>query len=476
MKAINKIFTHTLLYALGPQIPKIASLFVLPIITKYLSSQDYGTYGLITSYTGIFSALADLGFSVVLVNSFFRYPHKWKFIWRQLHYYLLIWSWLYNTLVAFFLYWILPSDLHKEIWNIIILVALPGCLFAPTILIASRYYQFAQKPFYFAISSGIVGAVTILLNYVSIAIFKWGYIGWLFSSALGMLIQFLFYVWPIYFKYKLAPICKFRFDFLYKQLKVSLPTIPHNYSSYLLSSSDRVIMDRVGVSLQQIGRYNISYIFGNYFEFFGNAMGMAIGPIMTGLISQDNSKAKNDFIFFIKTLQWSFLLAGFIISIWAKELMKLLIRNDELNSSYPIAIIIIMGYVYRPYYWAAITKLQYSERTNQFWKISFIAGVLNVVCNLIFIPIFGIKAAAITTFFALLYMGFSGYFLDAFDKDLRAELKPSLNMIIIIITAVFAFTIKDFGYTNKIIISLLILSAYISFLWNSRYLIKNLQF
>jgi len=475
MQALKKIFSHSLIYALGPQVPKLASLFVLPIITKYLTSSDYGIYGLVTSYSGLFSALSDLGFSVLLVNSFFKYPAKWPIIWRQLHFYLIFWSWIYALIVGAVLFFVLPIEPRFQLWLVVLLVTFPTCLFNPTILIGSRYFQFAQKPMYIASTSAIVGVITIGLNLLTIAYFRMGYIGWFISMAVSTFIQFLFFAYPVYFKYKITPLVSFRKRFLFKQLKVSLPTVPHNYSAYLLSNSDRVVMDRVGVSVDNIGRYNIAYMFGNYFEFFGNAIGMAVGPIFTKLVAKNTQKAEFDFIFLTKWLQVSFLTGGVILALWSKELMKLLIKNNDLNSSYPLAIIIIMGYVYRPYYWAVICKLQFEEKTNQFWKISFIAGGLNVILNIIFIPIFGIKAAAITTFFALVYMGFAGYFLPSMDVELKKSFQPKSTIGIIILLSILVYAMKDIDIFSKAIVSVGILVSFLMYNWKNRVVFQKIE-
>src|SRR5690606_20085589 len=111
-------------------------------------------------------------------------------------------------------------------------------------------------------------------------------------------------------------------------------------------------------------------------------------------------------------LQIGFIAASFLVCLWCKELFQLLIKNDELQQAYGIAIIIIMGYNYRPMYWAVVNRLGFFEKTQHLWKISFVAGMLNLVLNFIFIPLFGYIAAAYTTFVSLLVIGFSGFLLS----------------------------------------------------------------
>lgn len=466
---IKKIFSDSLIYSVGPQIPKIASLFVLPIITKYLTSTDYGIAGIILAYTSLLSAISDLGFSVLMMNSFYNFKLKWKHYWRQYHYYLSLWAIIYSSILGIILYFIMPNEAMKHRLLIIGMFVMPSLLFNVTTIMATRYYQYASKPFFITSVSAIVGVISILLNLFTIAYLKMGYLGWFVSNFLASFLSFLCYIYPVYFKYKITPLVKFRKSFLIKSLKISLPVIPHNYSSFLLNASDRVVMERLNIKTSEIGNYNLAYTFGSYMEFFGNAIGMAIGPIYTSLFSSKSNEAAITVKFITNFLQISFIVISLIVSLWCKELFEVLIKNNDLKAVYPIAIIIIMGYSYRPYYWTAITRLQYSENTKHLWKITFLAGIINVTLNFYFIPIYGIYTAAVTTFICLLYMGFAGYFLPAFKKQETQKYYPISFMSLICILTVIVFLLKDISILNKTLVTFFFLIPYSFYLIKSRH-------
>src|SRR5690606_22406584 len=98
---------------------------------------------------------------------------------------------------------------------------------------------------------------------------------------------------------------------------------------------------------------------------------------------------------------------------------QFLIRNEVLSQMYPLGIVIIMGYNYRPMYFGANTKLMFAEKTNVLWKVTFVAGLINVMLNFLLIPYFGFEAAAFTTFVSLMFMGYIGFYLKIF-KDINA--------------------------------------------------------
>ena len=240
------------------------------------------------------------------------------------------------------------------------------------------------------------------------------------------------------------------------KLKLALPLIPHNYSAYLLNASDRIVMNFYKVSTENVGQYNIAYMWGNYMDMIGGAVGTAAGPLYYKYFAEVKDvsvslKRFNDF------LQISFISFTFIIAIWTKELFYIFIKNDDLKDAYPLAVIIIMSYCYRPMYWLVINRLQFAEKTTQLWKITLMGGIINVILNLILIPIFNFQIAAITTFFSLMYIGFSGFYMSEFKKLDQMDYKPFSWLILIIVTTVIAFLSQNLLFFWKLLICFLAL-------------------
>jgi O-antigen/teichoic acid export membrane protein len=450
---IKKLLSHSLIYSLAPQAPKIASLFLMPIITKHLTTVDYGIYGVITSYLFFVTVLKDLGFGVVFVNTFYKHPNRWKLIWRMLHGHLIIWGLIYSVLLLLALRIAIPKEAYGNYWSIAALLIIPAILFETTNSIGNYYYRFSQKPVYIAIVSIVTGVLSVFMTYYCIVTLHMGYMGWFVASFVSILVMFLFYVYPVYIKLKLIPLIRFRKKFITPHLRVALPMIPHNYSSYLLNSSDRVVMNVLKINISQIGLYNIAYTFGNYFETVGEAVGMAVGPFYSKLYSSKKPTALRDerrLTFFLASC---FIAATFLLSLWLREVFMLLIGNKELQAGYSIGIIIIMSYAYRPMYWSAGIKLSMFEKTSLLWRISFIAGMINVILNFIFIPYFGIYAAAANTMVSLLYMGFSGYYFKSYKKMEGLDHYPLYWIAVIMLLTLVSYLLKDAWIPVKIMIT-----------------------
>ena len=453
---LKRLFSHTAIYGLAPQIPKVVGILILPIITPFLTTIDFGVYGLITAVVGAISVFATLGLNVVLSNSFFKEPDTFKETWSKLYGFLIVWNILYALILGLLIYFFIPKEASKNTFEIIIINVLPVVFFGPTALLGGLYYQLSQKPMQIAVRSIIIGCVTVILNLLFIAYFKMGYMGWFISAGLAQMLLQLSYWWPLNRIIRIKPAFKQNYALLKKQLKVGLPTVPHYYGSYLLNTSDRLVMKMVGVTTPNIGAYNAANTVGNGFMMLGSASGQAVSPMLMQAYKDNDEKLSRKLVF---TLQVIFLCGTLTASIWLKEIFAFLIKIEELQKVYPLGIIIIMAYNYRPMYFGANFKLFFYEKTHVLMKVTLVAGIVNLVLNYFLIPIWGYQVAAYTTFFGLMYMGYTGYFLKEYRDNAQVNFYPLRWLAITIFLTVAAYFIVDFALVIKLIISFIILLA-----------------
>lgn len=462
---LKKIFSHTLIYGFAPHLPKLITLFIYPLLTENLTELDYGVTGIMASYLGVLLIFNTLGLRLILVNSFYHHRDHFVKRWRYVYGILRIWLILFNFLQALLLYFIIPEEASDNVLIIITLTVFPSMLFGPVGMIFSTYYQLKEKPLMVTSRSVIVGAVTVIITYFTIVELKMGYMGWIWASFFGSLLGGFMYWFHLHFKLKIKPIIAFKPKIIRKYLKVSLPVVPHQYSIYLLDASDRLVMDQMNTSTEEIGKYNFAYGFGNYFSMFSMAIGLAIGPLLNQKLKDQKFTDYRDVIFAIQLL---FFAISFIVSLWCKEIFQILVNNDVLSSLYPLAIIIIMSYNYRPLYLAVSIRLLFYEKTNKLWRISFVAGILNLCLNIILIPVFGYKVAAITTFFALLFMGYSGFFLSVYKQLHKIKFYPLMWFALQLGLTALVFYLKDEGYILKSLISIFMITPFVFWVYLKR--------
>ncbi|GAB3340927.1 flippase [Marivirga atlantica] len=448
---IKKLFSHTAIYGLAPQITKVASFFSLPLITQELTELDYGVSAIIGAYTGAISVFAVLGLRVILVNTFFKSKNQYKWAWRQIYGFLTIWNFIYALILALLLLVVIPQEASENRWLILFLNVTPLVFFGQTKTICSTYYQLKQKPFQIAIRSLIFGLLSIGLNVLFIVYYKQGYMGWFYSNFIVGIINNISFFIPLNLKLKITPIFNFKWKTIRKYLKVSIPVVPHYYSSYLLNSSDKVVMNALNVSTGDVGKYGVSYTAGNIMQALSTALTNAVGPL---LASNYGEKKYNEARYLTFISQITMFSATFILALWVKEIFQILIRNENLASMYYLGVIIVMSYNYRPMYVGANSQLMFNEKTHILWKVSFMAGVINIILNLILIPLFGFEIAAITTFVSYMFMGYTGFLLRDYRKLNPLNYFPFIWLVITILLTFFVYQLKDISVINKALVTI----------------------
>lgn len=453
---VKKLFSDSLIYALGPQLPKIVSLFLYPILTQHLTTLDYAVFGLVLSYVSLVSFMKDMGLNIIFFNSFYKYPGRYKLIWRHLLGFLYNWVIVYGAILALAIYLAVPEEASANVLQIIVWVCIPAILFENTITIGSYFYRAQAKPIPVVTISAISGFITVISNYITIVMLGMGYMGWFVSLFIASCFSFGAYAYFLYFKYGFLPILKVRLRYIKSYLKVSLPLVPHNYAGYLLDSSDRAIMKFMNISTAQIGLYNLAYLFGNYFGMFEFAIGQAAAPIFMKLYHEKNIAEARRLAFVIQIL---FFVVSFISCLWLREVFVLMIRNDELQTAYYLAIIIIMGYNYRPMYYVSTNYLFYRQKTVTLMKISFTAALINIGLNIYFLPQYGIITAAVTTFLCLTFLGYAGFFLKGFKENMKLNHYPLLWLAVMIGLTILVYYLKDISIPSKVFISIAIFAG-----------------
>lgn len=440
----------------------------MPLITKHLTPTDYGVAGIVTAYYSALITLQSLGFTVVMENSFARHPSRFQWIWRQLYGFLTSWSLLYGLVAMGILYWSVPPDAQENRLLITLLVGTPMLFFVVTDLFGGMYCLLMQRPIPVAVRSFLMGAVNVILTIYFIAWLKMGYMGWFYASTISAAAGFLVSVYVVA-KQRLWPIFNFKWYRIRHSLKVSLPAVPHGFSFFMLDTSDRLVLDVVGVPVRQIGLYNVASNFGIYLSSASLAVVQAATPLYKQLYAQaKNIQAALQARYITYTLQLLFFMGTFIASLWMKEIFGLLIRNEELQQAYPLAIVILMGYNFRPMYMAVINLLTYHEKTASLWRISSVAGIGNIILNLILVPLYGFEMAAYTTFASLMYMGYAGFFLRTYKELALVHYHAFWWLLATVVLLVLAYQLREVEVWQKAFITLFSLVAGIVAFWKYR--------
>lgn len=439
--ARSTILKNSILFSLAPFLPKIINVFLLPVMTAYLTDVDFGISGTISAYSSAISAFASLGLTVVLQNSFFKTPIEYKNIWRQIYGFLKIWMIVYASFQAVLLFYCIPDEAADNKWWIIILTNFSTVFFGPTGTIGSSYYIYNKQSVPVVWRSMLASVITVLVDFVLIVYLRLGYMGWYVGTFAGTFFTNASYWYVVNKKLGLQPIYRFDWRIIKNSLKVGLPTIPHYYTSYLLEGSGRMVLDRYNTPQGEIGRVSISQQIGDMFQQGIHGLNNAISPFLMQSIKENNYKK-------LKTISYLFIggifSLAFFLALWSKEIFWILLKNESLRSAYPYFILYVMALCYRPMYLIVSSHYFYYEKTPQLLLITFVSGCIALVSYIVFTPLLGAWAFLGGHYLSCIYYGYSGYFFGGFRKNTTFRLPCGVFFLVQLLLTAAAFLLVDF--------------------------------
>lgn len=463
MPSIKKIFGNTLAFGVIPKIPTAINLIILPIITPYLTLDDYGIWGVISAYCSFFVCLAPLGLNIHLTNSFFEVK-KWKIYWGHIFYLLLV-----SGLICSILYigLIMVELRYVPTWTrfLIALLSSAPILMFGTGTISSHLYPLLSKPLPLVLRNLVASVCTIIVTFIVVFYLRLGYWGWILGSFAGSLTGFVLFGYTLTKDEQIYPLKEQNFRRIRYWLKISGPAIPHAIGFMLLATSSRIIMSFYNLSLEDIGIFSNGYTMGDYVTVVSVALATALSPEIQRAFRENRF---SDFRHIFYFCQITTLMFVFIVACWMPQIYLIFMKNPTLQVAAPIASLICFANVVYPLYNHLATIVFISKETKHLLWLVFIPGILNVVICLISIPFYGYMAAVFSTlisFWSILLIPFiSQFHAKKVSVWLGSRWKIFVLFVILLTALIFSNVIKDQSLIIKIVITLITGTIYMCLL------------
>ena len=375
---------------LGPIILNGINFFTVPVFTRMLGTDNYGIVSLYTTWVQVLTVIMGIQTcgTISVSRSYFE-EKELKSYYSSILSLSCITSVVVTVIVLIF---IKPISAFMEMDKLIVCLMLLqsfGAYAINFVTLKHTYSKQASKNFALSVSVSLLSVIISLILIYMISEFSDRYIGRIIGyclpnavigivAAIVILVQGKTFFSKGYWKFCI-PLC--------------LPLIFHNLSQILLGQSDRIMLQRILNDNSAVGIYSFAFTFTHILNIIWNALNITWVPFYYDYVKQGDVEAidrkSRNYIFL-----YTILTVGFILL--SPEVIKLFASKDFWSGMYLVPVMAFSCYMIFLYSFPVNFEF-YHKKTAVIAAGTFGAGVLNILFNLLLIPVWEIIGAAVAT-------------------------------------------------------------------------------
>lgn len=448
------------------------SLLLLPFYLKYLSTDEYGVYTLLTTITALTDILGGLNVSASMSPFYYKYNLD-KAKLKTLFSTLIIFNIVFNIFLLIILSFLGHLYFHLLFIDNNIINYFPLGFFAIlaglTTQVQTIYYSFVQnerKIYQYAVVNIISVVLLILLQLLSVINF--GLNGIMGAKVISNILLMIIVV--IFAKNEIN--MKINKEILLKSLNFSLPLIPFFFVFWLGRYVDRFFLEKY-VSLTQVGIYGLMMTFAMLVTLISQALASAVQPF---LFESYQNPHKNQetinkyYLFYIVLLtSFSFLLLVFISN------LAFLLPKKEYQSMIPYLWLAIIPTFINGIQYIFFNILTYKLKSKILTLSTLISVGIQVICVFILIKKYLIIGAIISSLIgsivSIVFISYYGINEMKIKYQWKTLLGYPISFISIIIICVWLYSKFNIEYST---LSLFFSFPFLMFIiYNNKSIILN---
>jgi O-antigen/teichoic acid export membrane protein len=392
LSKVRKIGTNTIYYGLGNILNKSLGFILIPIYSRVIPISQYGVLAILELFILLLLALLNFGITSGHERFFFLEKNKQEYD-----------KFLFNNVIGLFIFSLLSlsiitifsSQLSMLFWSTkdysaCILLGIVITFVEINNLIPFQVLQYEGKPLNYILTNLVRLLLSVLATIYFVLSLKMGIEGILYGRLLGSGLTMLFQLLTV-----LIPRMVAHFDIrkIVISMRYGLP-ISFSLIGYLIfASSDRYMINWL-LDERQTGMYGFGYKIANIVMLMVQSIGIGYLPLMYQQEKEtDNVRFYRKMLFyysFIMTYAVLFFLFFYKIILWP------IVHNKEYWNGVSIVPYMSTAFLIMGMNYFVNIGMTLKNKTRYYFIPTFIAALVNIGLNFIFIKNFGFLGAAIS--------------------------------------------------------------------------------
>jgi len=423
-KYLRDILKHSFFYSFGPIINSFMVFLLIPIYTNIFSLNDYGILVLVNIIITVILSLSNIGMNSALNIIYFKNNKKGIIIGSS------FWFLFFNGIIILVLFSVFDHLLSK----VILQSDIPGIFIYIGIInlinlinIPQRFILKKEKrSFIFSLVS-IISAISLpLFQVIFLYIFEKNIIsllqGYLCSKILIFFILFIINKRNMNYGFSIT--------FIKKLAIIGIPFVISSISAWIFSFSDRIIIGQM-LSNELVGIYDVMY----KYSFAFSSLMISIFPLIWNIVMFEIEKekgAKKIYATIFDNLLSFILVITTLLLFLSYPLLQLLTSKSNYMDYYELIPILIVSSIFNPIYYYIIFAMSIKQKIKIYIP-TISSGIINIIMNIILIPIIGISGAIISTLLSYILLILTTLYLSQKIYYVPYNYKKILMKILIFI-------------------------------------------
>lgn len=384
MNNYKKLVSNSLVFAIGNLGTKLIIFFLVPLYTYYLTTSEFGLVDLLTTTINLLLPILTMSIS----QSVLRFAMDMNYDRHSV---------LINSLVVVFTGFIVLL-LCYPIFKI--LLPLDGFIIHIYLLllmqsiynVLAEYIRAQGKVKLFAISGIINACVLLVSNIIFLVVINMGIVGYLVSIIIANIFSSIFVIigGRIFLDIRVK---KINMKLMKEMLKYSIPLIPNAILWWIMGLSDRYIITYY-LGLSANGVYAVASKIPSILNIIHSIFFQAWQ--MSAIEEADSKDKSNFFTNVFSVFSVTMLVSTSLIIVHLKIIIDIFIGGDY-SDVWKYIPFLLLGAVFSSFSGFLGTNYIASKKTTGVIKTSVTGAILNIVINILLIPLIGIYGAAIGT-------------------------------------------------------------------------------
>ncbi|SNR49499.1 lipopolysaccharide biosynthesis protein [Flavobacterium sp. ov086] len=440
----EKLVKTTIYYSIGEIVPRIISFLLLPILTKYLSADEYGIVSYTNSVMTFVFVIATLSLNTFVLRHY--YSSKDEKSRRELIGSVFLFIFGFNCILILFQMLFFPMLI--DFFNVNIpfkpyfQLAILNNFFDVISIIPLVLYRVKENAKGFLMLSLSRTLLQFLMVYILVVVYNQGLLG-SYYARLVVNIPFMFIYFYMIYK---NSIFRINFKLIKEALHFTLPILPGSLAFLFVSLSDRVILERY-ISLDQLGIFSVAITLATVLNIVIQALYKTFEPILFKEYFNENFQETNLKLYKIYLV--AIFIGAFGASIFSKEFF-IIATSGAFREGYKLVPLFIVSVVIAGINTYLNVLMIANKKQKMVSVVSIISAIISVVLNLIFIPFYGCYGAIIASAVSFLFSNVIFQYNTVIKK--KYIITQFLLMLLVVIVPIIYDSLFDFKVLPNIAI------------------------